>query len=785
MTPRRLRALLAGRRGALFKLGLGGAALLFCLSIAASGLHLTTQSELEARVQRTSVWTASQMLVELSEFEAVLRGVQLGTESPARMWQQFEILYSRMKSIDPPDDRIPQDEMDRLRDQAPLLMAELDEIERDLQAMLAGSVAAGGRVDRRLAEMKLLLRHANVRIHQQRNALAQQALANLGTGQTVFLACTLGLMVSAGLLILLLLAESARARWLLAQSRAAAEQLSQAEGTLRILIDNLPALICATDAAGRCLFVNEAYAGFHGLEPGRVGPDLCDGPQAGLLLRALAAEGPLPFVEGAAIDHRGRSRTLLSTAVSVAGAGGERRRVVFIAFDITHRKAAENRIRHLAEHDPLTDLPNRTLFKTRLRAALAPVDGERGGEGMGAFRPFALHSIDLDGFKAVNDSHGHPVGDELLLAVAARMAACLAPEDMLARIGGDEFAVIQARVAGAAEALALSGRLIAAAQEPFHIGGLPIRIGASIGTVLAPGQGRRDETLLRRSDMALYEAKAAGRGQAVLFRPEMEEAVLDERLLTSEVVAALRQEALFLVFQPKYRIGGAEPIGCEALLRWNHPVRGAVPPGRFVPLAEAAGHAAALARHVLRHACRQAAAWRREGQEMPVAVNLSASLFATTEAVELVREALAESGLPHRLLEVELTESIFIRDAERARETLAGLRALGVRVALDDFGTGYAALGYLQSLRFDTLKIDRVFIQALGSGRPDSTAIVAAILALARALGAEAVAEGVETEAQLAALAALGCDAVQGYLLGRPMPAPALAARFRAAALRP
>jgi diguanylate cyclase (GGDEF)-like protein len=446
--------------------------------------------------------------------------------------------------------------------------------------------------------------------------------------------------------------------------------------------------------------------------------------------------------------------------------------VVHVALDITDRKAVEDQVRHLAEHDALTGLPNRLLFGQRLRQALDAV------RWPGSQRGFALHGIDLDRFKEVNDSLGHGGGDRLLSLATERMRACLRQGDTLARLGGDEFAIIQLGIDGPQDVARLSARLVAMLGRPFTVNGCTLHSGASIGSVMAPRDGTTAEELQQRADLALYRAKAEGRGRAVFFSPEMEDAAVERRALEADLRQALEEGALQLAYQPKFALRrGGPPSGCEALLRWQHPRRGAVSPALFVPLAEETGLATDLSRFVLRRACEQIREWRARGLEVAVAVNLSALHFAGDQAVALVQEALNASGVPAGLLEVEVTEGVFIRNAAAAGAAFSALRALGVRVALDDFGTGYSSLSYLQHLPFDVVKVDRAFVQDLRPGGSGAR-IVDAIVRLAHGLGAEVVAEGVERQEQLDLLAGLGCDVAQGFLLGRPLPPDQLAALF-------
>lgn len=421
----------------------------------------------------------------------------------------------------------------------------------------------------------------------------------------------------------------------------------------------------------------------------------------------------------------------------------------------------------MAEHDSLTGLANRLLFTRRLSHALA-----EGGM-------VALHLIDLDDFKEVNDSLGHAAGDALLLAAASRMRACLRPADLLARLGGDEFAVVQTGLAAPAEADATAARLLRALGAPYAIEGMTLRAGASIGIAIGPADGVDGPALLQRADIALYRAKAGGRGQARRFTAAMAAEVTEQHRLESEVREAMARRAFHFVFQPKFRLADLAFAGCEALMRWEHPTRGAVPPSVFIPAAERAGLALPLAEFTLEAVLRQQAAWRAEGLDIPVALNLSARHIVSGEAPGLLGAALAAEGGRAERIEIEVTEDVLIRDPEAAAAVLGRLRESGARLALDDFGTGYASLGYLRQLPFDVIKLDRSFVAGLGTS-PRTERIVDAVVRIAHGLGARLVAEGVESAVQLARLREMGCDEGQGYLLGRPMPAEALARLARA-----
>ena len=428
--------------------------------------------------------------------------------------------------------------------------------------------------------------------------------------------------------------------------------------------------------------------------------------------------------------------------------------------DIRERRAAEDRIRHLAHHDGLTGLANRMLFQERLGQALAA--SARTGEA------FAVMCLDLDRFKAVNDTLGHQAGDLLLMQVAARLRACAGPGDTVARTGGDEFVVLQAGGPQPHAAAGLAARLVQAIAAPFDLGGKQDSIGASIGVALCPQDGSDAEQLLNKADVALYRAKSQGRGTSCFYEPAMDAHLRQQRRLEQDLKLALGTRQLEMHYQPQYLCGGSGAlVGFEALMRWNHPERGRVSPADFVPVAEESGLIVPLGLWTLEQACTDALAWP---DHCRVAVNLSAAQFRGGQLPAAVADVLARSGLPARRLELEVTESLLIKNFDQALETLQRLKDLGVRIALDDFGTGYSSLSYLQRFPFDKLKIDKSFIDALESAK-GGQAIVAAILAMSRSLSLDVTAEGVETVEQLSILRSMGCGTIQGYLLGRPMSA--------------
>ena len=443
---------------------------------------------------------------------------------------------------------------------------------------------------------------------------------------------------------------------------------------------------------------------------------------------------------------------LLSRAIHYAGGPAR----VTALRDIRDRHEAEERIRHLAHHDALTDLPNRRHLEQALDQALRLARRTQ--------TRIAVCCLDLDGFKAINDTLGHAAGDLLLRQVAARMLDECRDSDLVARIGGDEFVIVLQTGAGSERASAVAERLVLALALAFDLDGVVAHIGTSIGISFFPDDGQTTATLFKSADTALYRAKERGRGQFCLFETGMDRVAQERRELEHDLRAALSTEALSLHYQPLFD-GGGEIIAFEALIRWQHPTRGAIPPDQFIPLAEQCGLILPIGDWVLRTACRTAASWAHERR---VAVNLSPAQFQRGKLLDLVADVLAETGLSASRLELEVTEGVLIEDAVHALVVLKGLRELGVRVVLDDFGTGYSSLGYLHSFPFDKVKIDRSFINRIETDR-NAWTIVDAIIAMSHKLNLEVTAEGIETPDQLSMLTRHGCDEMQGYLLGRPM----------------
>jgi len=458
------------------------------------------------------------------------------------------------------------------------------------------------------------------------------------------------------------------------------------------------------------------------------------------------------------IDHEGHKRVghLYLRSVWVDGVLSGYRGTLS---DITNEMEAQAHYEHLSKYDPLTQLPNRTYMYRYLKEQL--------GQGPTPESPLTIFYLDLDDFKHVNDTQGHGFGDQILIEVANRLKRCMDSSVFIARQGGDEFVLVltgkmQANTSVLAECL-----LACLASTPITIDGLEVHVSASIGIVQAPAHGTIKSELLRFADIALYEAKGAGRNTWRLYDSAMNERLLQRQQIEEDLRAALQRDELRLVFQPRFSIQNGNIIGAEALVRWSHPTRGLLSPAVFIPVAEQSGLVVPLSDWVLRKACREALEWK---DPIFVSVNLSCIEFQRNDLVERIRQVLEETQLEPARLELEITESVMLDNAESALALMHELKALGVKLSMDDFGTGYSSLSYLSQYPFDGIKIDRSFVMSLSEGDDSNQAIIKAIVALGKALSMSVTAEGVETAEQLNALGILSCDQAQGFLLGRPVP---------------
>ena len=551
--------------------------------------------------------------------------------------------------------------------------------------------------------------------------------------------------------------------------------------TLRLdtAINHMVEGLCMFDAEKRLVVCNERYARLYRLPPDllRTGTSHADIIRHRIvegILKGDSSEGAaeqfisrlaaLPFdTVSSRIDEFADGRLICVTRQPMADGGW-----VATHLDVTEQRRSEAKITHMAQHDALTDLPNRVLLRERMEHAIAVT--RNGGLDL------AVLMLDLDRFKEVNDTLGHPSGDALLRAVAERLRGCVTETALIARLGGDEFAVIDYVTNPAVEAAALAEAIRKALCEPFDLGDHRVTVGTSIGVAIAPRDGNDSDVILKCADLALYSAKSGGRGAFRFFEPELDELMHARRNLEREMREALAGGQFELHYQPVVSAATGKTSGVEALLRWHHPKRGLVLPGEFIPLAEETGLIVPLGEWVLRTACAEAAKWPAD---VRIAINLSPAQFRSKELVPVIVGALASSGLaPHRL-ELEVTETVIMHDSEAVFAVLAELRELGVRIALDDFGTGYSSLSFLQRFPFDKVKIDRSFVQELSSARAEARHLARAVVRFAVSLGKTTTAEGVETKEQLDILREEGCGETQGYYFSRPMPASNVARLLR------
>jgi diguanylate cyclase (GGDEF)-like protein len=542
------------------------------------------------------------------------------------------------------------------------------------------------------------------------------------------------------------------------------EKLRTQNFQLDAALENTVQGLAMFDAEQRLVICNRRYGELYGLTPEQVKPGTtvrqlleyrhAVGAFGDIDLETLAREWLAEFsMASPRIQELADGRTLSIVRRPMPSGG-----LVSTTEDITDRRRSETKIAHMALHDALTGLPNRVLLNERLDIALSSA---RRGEMV------ATHVLDLDHFKHVNDTLGHAAGDMLLQLVAARLQSLARETDTVARMGGDEFAIVQVGISQAADATSLADRIIETLGHPYDIEGQQAVIGASVGISVAPLDGVSPDQLLRNADLALYRAKGHGRGSFRFFEREMDAQMQARRALECDLRKALQCGEFELYYQPVVDLASNDICSCEALIRWHHPEKGLVPPNTFIPLAEELGLIVPIGEWVIREACATAAQWPAD---IKVAVNLSAAQFRNPSLLLVITSALANARLPPQRLELEITEAILLQDNAATLRTLYRLRELGIRVAMDDFGTGYSSLSYLQSFPFDKIKIDRSFVRDVAEST-GSLNIVRAVAALAKGLGMAATAEGVETQEQLDTVRSEGCSEVQGYLFSKPIPA--------------
>lgn len=580
--------------------------------------------------------------------------------------------------------------------------------------------------------------------------------ANANSNAKIYWAITLILSGA----IIIAIGFGARREWRL---NSATSSLERINAWFDSALSNMPHGLCMFDADQKLLVSNNRYATMYGLPPALIAPgtsfrSIVEGRVAGADREAAQnyLENQLQLASSQRPSQTVTSlpdgRVFMVSHQPLPDGGS-----VAIHQDVTEQKQAEAEISKLAHCDALTGLPNRLAFQE----AVEDASRKRLQHGYA----FAVHILDLDHFKDINDSLGHPIGDGLLSQMAARLESKLGDGILAARLGGDEFSILQNMQDGAAdEAIALCKRLLQLVAEPYEVAGHQIFVEASIGTALAPEHGLTPNELLRRADLALYQSKGAGRNGYRIFEVEMEAQASFRQEVISELRKAIAEEQFELHYQPLISASNHKIEGYEALIRWRHPVKGILPPSTFIKVAEETGLIKSLGNWILQRACCDAMLLPNDTK---IAVNLSSVQFRKNNLIDAVTHALASSNLPPNRLELEITETILLEHNEENLQILRQLQHLGIGIVLDDFGTGYSSLGYLQQFSFDKIKIDRMFVNDLDC-RSECMAIIGAITGMARTLGIKTTAEGVETEEQLTFLRAAGCDQVQGFLLGRP-----------------
>ena len=551
--------------------------------------------------------------------------------------------------------------------------------------------------------------------------------------------------------------------------KAVAQALLHAEEKYRAMVEDAVVGMYQITPDGKFLSANRALAKAAGYDsPQDFLHDVANATQMygdpkrrEELRRLMAAEGKVRDFEIVVRTRSGQQRAVLVNARAVRNNAGADLYYEGTLQDITDRKAAEQQVQYLAYYDALTGLPNRTLFQDRLSKALASARRRR--------EKLALLFLDLDDFKKINDSLGHSAGDLLLKEVAERLKRWAREQDTVARLGGDEFVVILTSLKDADGAALAADRLMKAMSAQFVIQGHVLSTSCSVGISVFPDHGRDGEALVKNADAAMYSAKELGRNNFRFFTQEMNSRAMERLTLENSLRVALEKKELFLVYQPQMDIATGQITGAEALLRWQHPELGLVPPNKFIPIAENSGLILSIGEWVLKTACAQALQWQDEGlPALPVAVNVSAVQFRHNRFLQVVRQVLDQTGLPPQYLELELTEGMLLSNADLTLSVLQELSEMGVKLSIDDFGTGYSSLSYLRHFPVSKLKIDRSFVCDITSD-PDDAAITGAIISMAKNLNLKVIAEGVENEEQMSFLREHACDEVQGYYFSRPL----------------
>ncbi|MGI9420129.1 MAG: putative bifunctional diguanylate cyclase/phosphodiesterase [Geminicoccaceae bacterium] len=724
------------------------------------------------RYARVDNWTTQQTESQSYQFLLTLSEHVAGSEAAGmdEVYRQLTFLESTASLLDL-DQRSPvvqalpgkQDLREDFKVSLRQIRAILDSHDR-----LTGDVETLSQIKTIIAPWLTSLQRLMVNLTHMRLELQKRDLVNasrlIGINRTLLLA-----IIAIGAMFATLLTVEARA------ARRAESSARTDRGRFQDFAEIASDWLWETDADLTLTFVSDDIESFSGLSAS----SYVGRPIARLLARAESRHGDAMLDEAIAkresfrdlVVAIGDGRHFLKISGNpVLDGAGRFQGFRGVCADISQEVKREGRIRFLAEHDTLTGLCNRSRLQAELRSVL---EGERSGDRRGT-----LMMLDLDGFKEINDTFGHDVGDALLVSVAERLTSDLRQADMIARLGGDEFAIVHmAASADEADVATVAKRLLESICRPMQVAGFEFNVGTSIGIACFPKDGTSVEDLMKAADLALYAAKSEGGNESVIYHPEMSARLKRKRRLERDLKQALDDGSLDLHIQPQVDLTDGRLIGGEALLRWHHPELGAIGPDVFINVAEETGLILPLGRWVLEESCRAAKQWTSAMGLGLVAVNVSPAQFTHQNLVREVADVLEKTGLAPCHLELEITEGLLMRDQELAIRTLADLDAMGVRLAIDDFGTGYSSLSYLKRFKVHKVKIDKTFVQDLEHDQSDHS-IVRAVVMMSQALGFRTIAEGVETEAQRDRLITLGCDEAQGYLFGKPVPVQTFLPRF-------
>ncbi len=739
---------------------------IFALSMFQSLRDIHKGQSIAIGVTALDYWNASQARFELERSIGILDAFAAGVDGITRedVVDRIDILWSRLPLLYEGDQSRDIVVLSNAEVTAPAIMNRIDSLRGTLDRFSPADRQTYAELRETFVSFRQPIQDILLRIHHSHGVGYTTLSRELGNLYTLHALSLVGALAS-GITLIVLLFRSIK------KAERAQHAADDTKSELETVINALPLSVDVIDNKGRLILLNAGAHNARGIEGdawyGRRPSDVGKAQMMDERNDQVLTDGQL--IAGKEI-HAERTdkpdRTWLVSKVPIVGEGGDIRKVITVGVDITEQKNAESRIRYLAHHDALTGLPNRTFLQEHLASALDRCARDH--------RQLALLSIDFDRFKEVNDRFGHEAGDHFLVSASMRLLHCVLASSTVFRLGGDEFAVILEGIEDRADVRALAARLLDAFEEPVAIGKQYWFSTISVGVGFSSSGEADQQQLLKRADLALYEAKGLGGNAVCYYDPAMHRKHAHRFGLQQDLRSAIAKEELVLHYQPKVRLQDHQLMGLEALLRWRHPEKGNIEPSVFIAAAEDCDLIEPLGEQVLRMACAQLADWQRDGLDPPpIAINLSAAQFLRQDMAGLIKRTLDENRISPSLLELEVTESVLVEYSESMHDMLIELQALELGITLDDFGTGYSSLSYLQSFPVDKIKIDKTFIQPMADDR-SNISIIRAIIAMAHSLNITVIAEGVETERQYKTLEVLGCDEIQGFLIGSALPPTAL-----------